>query len=327
MTESTALDRTGLRRLTAAELQGLAEVPPEAEWFANLRNPNTRRAYRNDLRDFTRSVGIERPEEFRTVTRAHVIAWRRELEDAGASPATVRRKLAALSSLFNHLCDANAVATNPVHGVSRPNEGSNESKTPAISNGQAARILEAPPADTLKGKRDRAILSVLLFHGLRREELVSLQVRDLQERAGIPTFVVPGKGDKIRYVPVEVGTVQRIRAYLEEAGHGDDREGPLFRRVKGRDAEPPRHPASLSSSSIAQSVVKVYAEAAGVDPRDISPHALRATAAANAIEGGADLEEVREWLGHASVATTVLYDKRRHRPGGCPTFKVDYRRR
>ena len=62
------------RLLTRAEFQGLARIPPELEWFANIENPRTRRAYQNDLRDFAAFVGIERPEEFRAVTRAHVIA-------------------------------------------------------------------------------------------------------------------------------------------------------------------------------------------------------------------------------------------------------------
>ena len=64
------------RLLTAAEFHRLADVPPEVEWFANLSNPSTRRAYENAIRDFMRFTGIARPEEFRTVTRAHIVAIR-----------------------------------------------------------------------------------------------------------------------------------------------------------------------------------------------------------------------------------------------------------
>lgn len=60
------------RRLTAAEFHGLAEVPAAAEWFANLYNPRTRRAYQGDLQDFCRFIGITNPEQFRALTRAHV---------------------------------------------------------------------------------------------------------------------------------------------------------------------------------------------------------------------------------------------------------------
>jgi hypothetical protein len=70
----------GRRALTALEFQGLAAVPHEAEWFANIDNPRTRRAYRIDIHEFMGFVGIERPEEFRTVTRSHVLVWRKDLE-------------------------------------------------------------------------------------------------------------------------------------------------------------------------------------------------------------------------------------------------------
>jgi len=144
------------RLLTRAEFLDLAELPSEAEWFANIQNANTRRAYRNDLGAFMRFVGIERPEEFRTVTRAHVLAWRAHLAGHALAPATIRRKLSALSALFDHLCDANAITHNPVKGVARPREGANEGKTPALSDEQAKRLLHAPDSGTLKGKRDHA---------------------------------------------------------------------------------------------------------------------------------------------------------------------------
>src|SRR5262245_14765224 len=88
------------RALTAAEFRHLADVPPEVEWFANIQNPRTRRAYQFDLQDFMNFVGIQKPEEFRVVTRAHVISWRKSLEQRNQSPATIRRKLSALSALF-----------------------------------------------------------------------------------------------------------------------------------------------------------------------------------------------------------------------------------
>ncbi|HTU24446.1 MAG TPA: hypothetical protein VMF30_03545, partial [Pirellulales bacterium] len=94
------------RILTAAEFHQLADVPPEIEWFANLDNAGTRRVYENAVKDFMRFTGIRQPEEFRIVTRAHVIAWRTDLErreigHAGKTrkPAgcTIRNRLAALS--------------------------------------------------------------------------------------------------------------------------------------------------------------------------------------------------------------------------------------
>src|SRR5712691_622030 len=98
--------------LTAVQFQTLADVPPELAWFANLTNPNTRRAYRQDIRDFQAFTGLSRPEEFRDVTRAHVIAWREQLVTQELANDTIRRKLAALSSLYAYLCDRNAVLHN-----------------------------------------------------------------------------------------------------------------------------------------------------------------------------------------------------------------------
>ena len=71
-------------------------------------------------------VGIQRPEDFRIVTWAHLIAWRKHLEQRQLGGATIRRKLAALSSLFEYLCEQNAVMHNPVKGVKRPKVDSYE---------------------------------------------------------------------------------------------------------------------------------------------------------------------------------------------------------
>jgi hypothetical protein len=159
------------RRLTAAEYQRLADVPPEVEWFNNIKNKSTKRAYENAVRDFIGFTGITRPEEFRTVTRAHVIAWRDDLErrliGSASNPkspegSTIRHRLAALSSLFEYLCDKNAVSHNPVKGVKRPKADSGEGKTPALGDHQARQLLAAPCETTIKEKRDRAILSTLL---------------------------------------------------------------------------------------------------------------------------------------------------------------------
>ena len=97
---------------------------------------------------------------------------------------------------------------------------------------QARKLLEAPPADTLKGIRDRAILATLLYHGIRREELCGLRVKDLHTREGVMHFRVKGKRAKIRFVPVNAAAQRTIEAYLALAGHRTDLEGPLFRPVK-----------------------------------------------------------------------------------------------
>lgn len=88
------------RLLSAVEFQQLADVPAAMVWLANILNPNTRRSYQGDLEDFVGFCGIETPEELRLVNRAHVIAWRTQLEALALAAATVRRKMSAVSSLF-----------------------------------------------------------------------------------------------------------------------------------------------------------------------------------------------------------------------------------
>jgi len=167
------------QQLQREAFERLEDVPPEIEWFANIRNKHTKRAYLKDVQQFSQHSGITKIEDFRDVTRAHVIAFRDYLQRQNLSAATIRRKLSALSALFDHLCNVNSIRYNPCSGVERPSEGNNEGKTPALSNEQAKLMLTAPPEDTLKGIRDRAILSLLLYHGLRREELCRLKVKML----------------------------------------------------------------------------------------------------------------------------------------------------
>ena len=165
-----------------------------------------------------------------------------------------------------------------------------EGKTPALGDAQARALLDAPPADTLKGKRDRAILSVLLFHGLRREELTRLLVKDFnQERSGVAHLRVQGKGGKLRYVPAHPHSLRLIDEYLQAAGHGQDADQAGIRKSE-----------------------------------NLGPHALRATAATSALENGADISKVQEWLGHANISTTRVYDRRGSRAEDSPTFKVRY---
>jgi site-specific recombinase XerD len=220
----------GERLLSRVEFQQLSDVPPEAEWFANLTNENTKRAYRNVVGSFMRFVGIKRPEDFRSVTRAHVIAWRKTFKARNLAAATVRRKLSALSDLFDYLCEKNAIPDNPVHGVERPREGANQGKTPAISDEQAAALLEAPPRHNLKGKRDRAILAVLLFHAVRRAEVCDLRVKDYGDRQGVKHLTIHGKGGKIRFIPAHPRAVRLIDEYLNAAGHRSGLGSPLFHR-------------------------------------------------------------------------------------------------
>jgi len=316
------------RSLSVQQFSALADVPPELEWLANITNPKTRRAYKNDVEEFSSFAGLRSPAELRTITRAHVIAWRKDLELGELAPSSIRRKLSALSSLFDYLCEKNAVVGNPVDGVKRPAANGNEGSTPALGDAQVRRLLDAPPEDTLKGKRDRAILATLLYHGLRREEVCRLRVKDLQSREGVVHFRVLGKRDKIRYVPAHTAAQRLIEVYLSalaEDGQGTDANSPLFRPVKNNSTLEGLDRA-LEPNSIYRNVVRHYALMVGVsgEVNGLCVHSLRATAATNALSNQADIAKVQDWLGHANVSTTRLYDRRKSKPEDSPTFHVKY---
>src|SRR6266849_10633241 len=106
---SRALIPSKARALSAKEFLDLTDVPPEIEWFANITNPQTRRAYQNDLKDFMRFAHITNPEVFRVVTRAHLIAWRKDLERWGCEGSTIRRKLSGVASFLEYKHELNPV--------------------------------------------------------------------------------------------------------------------------------------------------------------------------------------------------------------------------
>lgn len=313
------------RRLTDLQYQGLSTMPSELEWFANIDNLKTRRAYKNDIQDFSAFLGLGHPEEIRQTTRAHVIAWRDNLKQRSLAKATIRRKLSALASLFDYLTERNAVIDNPVHGVKRPKANGGEGKTPALSDGQARALLEAPMLDRLKGVRDRAILATLLYHGIRREELTKLRVGDRESRQGVVHFLIQGKADKERYVPIHPEAARLIGDYLLWAGHQDDIKGPLFRPVINNTTAEGINKA-LSANAV-YDLVRKYAVQTGLDgeiTQLLGPHAMRATAATNALDHQADIAKVQEMLGHANISTTRSYDRRKTRPEDSPVFQVRY---
>lgn len=312
------------RSLTAAQFDHLSDIPSEEEWLANFTSRKTKGAYLNDVGAFMRFAGLHEPVQMRSVTRAHVIAWRKDMEKRGLSPASIRRKLAALSSLFDYLCERNAVTGNPVDGVKRPAANGNEGSTPALGDAQARKLLDAPPADTPKGVRDRAILATLLYHGIRREELCLLRVKDMETREGVPHFRVKGKREKIRFIPVHAKAQRLIREYLALSGHGAELDGPLFRPVKNNRTKTLSR--ALDPGSVYRNIVQKYGLETGIkaEVNGLCVHSLRATAATNALSHESDIAKVQEWLGHANVSTTRLYDRRKSKPEDSPTFRVKY---
>lgn len=179
-------------------------------------------------------------------------------------------------------------------------------------------LLETPEATTLKGKRDRALLAVLLYHGLRREEAAQLQTGDLQERRGIKHLRVHGKGGKLRWLPLHPVAAERIHADLEHDQERLPGNGPLFRSLRGRTSG-----TGIGADGI-YNIVGHCATTIGIEVDGLGVHGLRVTAATNALEHEADIAKVQAWLGHANISTTKIYDRRQNRPEDSPTYKVKY---
>jgi integrase/recombinase XerD len=223
---------TGPARLPSP-LEQLASIPEEEIWLQKQKSARTRRAYRLDVQHFMRTLGITSPEELRQADDKAVIAWEcymRESEHAAAS--TIRRRLAALSSLYKHLVRHDHAARNPVGEVERPAINRDEGSTLAFAKAQARKLLDAPAEDTVPGLRDRAILSVGLQVGLRRAEIAALTVGDLHQNRGYDSLRVSRKGGRRDALAINPQTAARLRAYLEASGHTADIDGPLFRPLK-----------------------------------------------------------------------------------------------
>jgi integrase/recombinase XerD len=211
----------------------LAQIPDEEVWLQKQKSARTRRAYRLDVQHFMRTLAITTPAELRQADHKAVIAWERYMrETERAAASTIRRRLAALSSLYKHLVRHGHAARNPVGEVERPAINRDEGSTLAFSKMQGRKMLDAAPEETVAGLRDRAILSVGLQVGLRRAEIAALKVGDLHQNRGYDSLRVTRKRGRRDALAINPQTAARIRAYLEMAGHGSDIDGPLFRPLK-----------------------------------------------------------------------------------------------
>jgi site-specific recombinase XerD len=131
---------------------------------------------------------------------------------------------------------------------------------------------------------------------------------------------IHGKGSKIRYIPLHPAAAGAIAAYLKADGRGADKTGALFRSASNntRGAGQPMTPDGVFK------VLAKYAAAVQIEVAGFGPRALRATAITNALDHNADLKQVQEWIGHANITTTRMYDRRGLRAEDSPTFKATY---
>jgi site-specific recombinase XerD len=256
----------------------------------------TRRAYAVDLGQFgewAMGHGLA-PEEvrYRDVRR-----YGASLSAAGAAPATVARKLAAIRSLFGFLLRSERIEHNPADLVSSPKRG--EKLPRLLSQEQMRKLLEGISAQTPLELRDRAMLELAYSCGLRCEEIVNLDARALDHET--EQLRVHGKGSKQRLLPVGEPAQRALSDYLQRARPvlaADPRELALFVSKNGR---------RLSSSDITRRL-RLWTRAAAI-AGGVSPHALRHSFATHLLEGGADLRTIQELLGHASISTTQVYTR------------------
>ena len=264
----------------------------------SVTSPHSRRSYR---------TGLERFFAWAIVGRAHfskalVGAYRSHLLDQGLSSATINLRLAPVRRLAREMADNGllspevAAAIERVPGVAR--QGVRLGNW--LTKEQANELLNAPDPRTLLGKRDRAILALLVGCGLRRGEIVSLRIESLQQREA--RWVIPdllGKGGRSRTITVPSGVKARIDLWTRAAGIS---EGRLFRPVtKGGKLKGD----SIRDEKVTWRLVVRYARETELGK--LAPHDLRRTCAKLCRKAGGDLEQIQLLLGHASVETTERY--------------------
>jgi integrase/recombinase XerD len=242
--------------------------------------------------------------EIRAVREEHVFAYARHLatrttpRGTPLSAWTQRTYLHLLERFFGFLDRRGVILRNPALDLMKPKAP----KLPRVvlSEAQARRLLAAPSAWTVVGKRDRAILELLYGTGIRVTECARLELRDLDLAKGT-LFVRQGKGKKDRVVPVAGLAAAALDVYLRESRPEhvrDARRQTLFLSVYGR---------SLTSGAL-QSMLRQHAKAAGLQVK-ASPHTLRHSCATHLVQGGADIRHVQKLLGHRSIESTAIYTR------------------
>jgi site-specific recombinase XerD len=273
----------------------------------------TRKAYASDFRHFrqwcrSRKVG-ELPAEPDTVA-AYLNAL---ATTAGLKVSTINRRVAAIryAHRLQDLEPPITEAVKAVHrGIRRTLGTAPRKKAPATAE-PIAEMLSHVPKDTLKGKRDRALLLNGFAIAQRRSNIVALDVEDLERKPqGVLVHIRRSKTDQEgrgRIVPVPIGSklkpVAALDAWLEAAGITT---GPIFRRIRRGD----RLTAERLSAAAVALIVKTYAGLAGYDVDDFAGHSLRSGFVTQALEDGADLLKVMAITGHEEVRTLKEYDRR-----------------
>ncbi|MFS8480229.1 MAG: tyrosine-type recombinase/integrase [Micromonosporaceae bacterium] len=319
----TVTDRTPVARVAApaADPATVAGRDPAAvveAWLANRRlSAHTRAAYGRDIAGWL-AWCAERDLDPLRATFLHVNEYGRTLESTvdgrtgvPLSPATVARKLSALSSWYEFLARLGAVAANPVSGADRPRLSRDHSATVGLTPEEVDALLAAAARDTAPtAARNHAVLAVLADLGLRVSEVIGLDLADLGHERGHRTVRFVGKGGRARRRALSPGAAAALDAYLATRG---TEPGPLFATATG---------ARLDRHAVFR-LVRRYAKAAGIASWDrLSPHSLRHAFATTARAEGVPLEDVQDAMGHADPRTTRRYDRDRNNLDRDPAYAI-----
>lgn len=255
---------------------------------------NTVLAYRRDIERFFQWLAGQTPASVDVTRLADFVGF---LSDLGLAPSSVARCIVTVRMFFKFLQLEGIVKDNPAELI-----GSQKlwDRIPNVLPPRLVdRFLETPKKSGTYYLRDRALLETLYATGCRVSEVAGLQMSNLNLQAG--TCKVKGKGDKQRMAPIGKPAVDAINQYLEHSR-------PTLIKKLGQDPMYlflSRTGKQLRREAIWE-LVKRYAAIAGI-PNGTSPHTFRHSFATHMLAGGADLRQVQEMLGHASIATTQIY--------------------
>jgi integrase/recombinase XerC len=251
-------------------------------------------AYRTDLEQFQSFFEERSPDQgLDSLDKNAVRSYLGRLHLDGFGRTSIARKLSSLRTFLSYLCVNGRLDRNPALQVTPPKA---EKRLPEhLDVDEVRRTLEAPDSRSFVGVRDRAILELFYSSGLRLRELVGLQSDRVDAAAG--TIRVKGKGGKDRIVPVGRSAKDALSTYLK-------RRDLLTTSEIDRSLFVTRRGKSLSPSGVQSRVSKYLGEATG---RKLGPHVLRHSFATHLLDAGADLNAVKEMLGHASLSTTQIY--------------------